>query len=63
MNSNFQFLKNEFATFHDRAVKAEQHVITDPRTSLVYSRMALEVGTVDVCKRRGAGVTTRYLTA
>lgn len=44
MNSNFQFLKNEFATFHDRAVKAEQHVITDPRTSLVYSRMALEVG-------------------
>jgi type I restriction enzyme R subunit len=42
MNSNFQFLKNEFATFHDRAVKAEQLVITDPRTSLVYSRMALE---------------------
>ncbi|QWX85035.1 DEAD/DEAH box helicase family protein [Cellulophaga sp. HaHaR_3_176] len=42
MNSNFQFLKNQFATFHDRAVKAEQLVITDPRTSLVYSRMALE---------------------
>ncbi|MBR9845296.1 MAG: DEAD/DEAH box helicase family protein [Algicola sp.] len=42
MNSNFQFLKNEFATFHDRAVKAELLVITDPRTSLVYSRMALE---------------------
>ncbi|MBJ7881869.1 DEAD/DEAH box helicase family protein [Gelidibacter salicanalis] len=42
MNSNFQFLKNEFATFFDRAVKAEQSVITDPRTSLVYSRMALE---------------------
>jgi type I restriction enzyme R subunit len=42
MNSNFQFLKNEFATFHDRAIKAEQMVITDPRTSLVYSRMALE---------------------
>lgn len=42
MNSNFQFLKNEFATFHDRAVKAEQLVVTDPRTSLVYSRMALE---------------------
>ncbi|MBB3123786.1 type I restriction enzyme R subunit [Mesoflavibacter sabulilitoris] len=42
MNSNFQFLKNEFSTFHDRAVKAEQLVITDPRTSLVYSRMALE---------------------
>lgn len=42
MNSNFQFLKNEFATFFDRAVKSEQTVITDPRTSLVYSRMALE---------------------
>ncbi|RCW93628.1 DEAD/DEAH box helicase family protein [Winogradskyella arenosi] len=42
MNSNFQFLKDEFATFHDRAVKAEQLVIPDPRTSLVYSRMALE---------------------
>lgn len=44
MRSNFYFLKNEFATFYDRAVKAERHVITDPRTSLVYSRMALEVG-------------------
>ncbi|RXJ51093.1 DEAD/DEAH box helicase family protein [Gelidibacter gilvus] len=42
MNSNFQFLKNEFSAFFDRAVKAEQTVITDPRTSLVYSRMALE---------------------
>lgn len=42
MNSNFQFLENEFTTFHDRAVKAEKLVITDPRTSLVYSRMALE---------------------
>lgn len=42
MNSNFQFLKNEHPTFYDRAVKAEQLVITDPRTSLVYSRMALE---------------------
>jgi type I restriction enzyme R subunit len=42
MNSNFQFLKNEFATIHDRAVKAESLVITDPRTSLIYSRMALE---------------------
>ena len=42
MNSNFEFLKNEFAVFYDRAAKAEQTVITDPRTSLVYSRMALE---------------------
>ncbi|HTN69042.1 MAG TPA: DUF4145 domain-containing protein, partial [Dysgonamonadaceae bacterium] len=42
MNSNFLFLKNEFATFFDRAVKSEQTVITDPRTSLVYCRMALE---------------------
>ena len=42
MNTNFQFLKNEFITFYDRAVKAEQLVIIDPRTSLFYSRMALE---------------------
>ncbi|WP_298310155.1 DEAD/DEAH box helicase family protein [uncultured Aquimarina sp.] len=42
MNTNFQFLKNEFTVFYDRALKAEQLVITDPRTSLVYSRMALE---------------------
>tara|TARA_R110000744_G_scaffold237369_4_gene354809 strand:+ start:15112 stop:18594 length:3483 start_codon:yes stop_codon:yes gene_type:complete len=42
MSSNFQFLKNEFVTLHDRTVKAEQLVITDPRTSLIYSRMALE---------------------
>lgn len=42
MNTNFQFLKNEFSTLYDRAVKAESFVITDPRTSLVYSRMALE---------------------
>lgn len=43
MNSNFQFLNKEFGTFYDRAVKAEQAVIIDPRMSLVYSRMALEV--------------------
>jgi type I restriction enzyme R subunit len=42
MKSNFQFLQNEFPTIHDRAIKAEQFVISDPRTSLVYSRMALE---------------------
>lgn len=42
MNSNFHFLKNQFATFYDRAAKAEELVITDPRTSLLYSRMALE---------------------
>ncbi|WP_150452183.1 DEAD/DEAH box helicase family protein [Arenibacter lacus] len=42
MNTNFQFLEEEFSTFFDRASKAEQLVITDPRTSLLYSRMALE---------------------
>lgn len=42
MTTNFHFLEYEFKTFFDRAVKAEQFVITDPRTSLVYSRMALE---------------------
>ena len=43
MSTNFQFLKNEFATFYDRAHNAEQSVITDPRASLFYARMALEV--------------------
>lgn len=43
MKSNFQFLKNEFAVFYDRSVKAETLVITDPRASLFYARMALEV--------------------
>jgi type I restriction enzyme R subunit len=42
MESNFQFLKKEFSIFCNRAIKAEELVITDPRTSLVYSRMALE---------------------
>jgi type I restriction enzyme R subunit len=42
MNSNFQFLAKEFSVFYNRAHKAEQLVITDPRTSLFYSRMALE---------------------
>ncbi|WP_274475386.1 DEAD/DEAH box helicase family protein [Mangrovimonas aestuarii] len=43
MNTNFQFLQSEFATFFDRAVNAEKLVITDPRASLFYARMALEV--------------------
>jgi type I restriction enzyme R subunit len=43
MTSNFQFLENEWAAFHERSVKAEQWVKTDPRTSLTYARMALEL--------------------
>lgn len=43
MNTNFHFLEQEFKTFFERTVKAEEFVITDPRTSLVYSRMAMEV--------------------
>lgn len=42
LETNFQFLKEEFKVLFDRAEKAESFVITDPRTSLVYSRMALE---------------------
>lgn len=42
MSTNFQFLAAEFPVLYDRAHKAEQLVITDPRTSLIYSRMALE---------------------
>lgn len=43
MNTNFQFLAEEWADFYQRSVKAEQFVITDPRTSLTYARMALEL--------------------
>lgn len=42
ISTNFHFLQKEFEVFFDRALKAESVVITDPRTSLVYSRMALE---------------------
>lgn len=42
MNTNFHFLHDEFPTLSDRTQKAENLVITDPRTSLIYCRMALE---------------------
>lgn len=44
MNTNFYFLEQEWATFYNRATKAEAAVKTDPRASLFYARMALEVG-------------------
>lgn len=43
MNSNFQFLQAEWSELFQRSQKAEQLVITDPRTSLTYARMALEL--------------------
>lgn len=43
MQTNFHFLKNEWPTFFDRASRAEGFVRTDPRASLTYARMALEV--------------------
>lgn len=43
MSTNFQFLAEEWADFYQRSVKAEQFVVTDPRTSLTYARMALEL--------------------
>lgn len=43
MNSNFQFLQQEWPELFQRAEKAEQLMITDPRTSLTYGRMALEL--------------------
>ena len=43
MKTNFHFLENEWQELFQRAVKAERFVITDPRTSLTYSRMALEL--------------------
>lgn len=43
MGTNFQFLEQEWQEFFNRATKAEQLVITDPRTSLAYARMSLEL--------------------
>lgn len=43
MNTNFQFLQQDWPELFQRTVKAEQLVITDPRTSLTYARMALEL--------------------
>lgn len=43
MITNFQFLAEEWSAFHERSVKAEKWVFTDPRTSLTYARMALEL--------------------
>jgi len=43
METNFYFLKEEWQEFYQRSHKAEQLVITDPRTSLTYARMALEL--------------------
>lgn len=40
--SNFQFLQNEFSSVFNRTKKAESFVKSDPRTSLIYARMALE---------------------
>lgn len=44
MPTNFQFLQSEFKTVFNWATKAEKNVLTDPRTSLIYARMALETG-------------------
>lgn len=41
--TNFQFLEEEFSNFYDRAVKAEQLVITDPSTSIAHARLGLEL--------------------
>ncbi|MFV5702590.1 DEAD/DEAH box helicase family protein [Flavobacterium sp. XS2P12] len=43
MKTNFQFLAQEWSAFFERSQKAEQYAITDPRTSLTYARMALEL--------------------
>lgn len=43
MATNFQFLQTEWPEFFQRSAKAEKTVITDPRTSLTYARMALEL--------------------
>ncbi len=41
-NSNFDFLKNEWAEIYDTAQKAEQYAITEPTVSAFLCRKALE---------------------
>ena len=53
MHSNFRFLQEQWPEFYQRAVKAEQLVITDSRTSLTYARMALEVAINWMYKKDG----------
>ncbi len=43
MNSNFQFINKKWPEVFDRFQKAEKYAISDPRTSLTYSRMGLEL--------------------
>lgn len=43
MQTNFYFLENEWPEFYDRAHRAEKLVRSDPRGSLAYARMALEL--------------------
>lgn len=43
MNSNFQFIHNKWPEFFERFQKAEKLAMSDPRTSLTYSRMGLEL--------------------
>lgn len=43
MESNFQFIQDKWPEIFNRFQKAEEFGITDPRTSLAYSRMGLEL--------------------
>ena len=42
MNSNFYFLKERFEEYYNLTVEAETNVKTKPRTSAIYSRLAME---------------------
>lgn len=43
MESNFQFISGKWPDIFNRLEKAEELAISDPRTSLAYSRMGLEL--------------------
>ncbi|MGM0636565.1 MAG: DEAD/DEAH box helicase family protein [Bacteroidota bacterium] len=42
-SSNFSFLDTEWKAFYIKAKTAEEKAICEPRTSLIYARMALEI--------------------
>ena len=42
MNSNFYFLNDRFEEYYNLIVEAESNVKTKPRTSAIYSRLAME---------------------
>lgn len=53
MASNFSFLQAEWPALFNEATKAEQAVLTDPRTACFYARRTLELAVVWLFQAEG----------